>query len=106
MSEDHPYFKSRHCGRRNLDLGNNHRSGRVRTILIGSLAAVIGGTVVFWVKREHFEANNDRHESYRDIQKRVDGSPDRPVYVKTLRNQKLRLLLIHRNLLQWKAIAQ
>src|SRR5438309_11987070 len=45
------------------------------TVLIGSLAAVIGGTVVFGSnasKREHFEANYDRHESCRGTQNRVD----------------------------------
>src|SRR5262249_35000564 len=109
-SEDHPYFKSRHCCRRNLDLGNNHRSGRVRSYDPDWVTC--GGywrDGRFWVKREHFEANYDRHESCRGIQKRVDrpnGSSDRPVHVKTLRNQKPRMLLIHRNLLQSKAIAQ
>src|SRR5262245_8317862 len=82
MSEDHPYFKSRHCCRRNLDLGNNHRSGRVRSYDPDWVTC--GGywrDGRFWVKREHFEANYDRHESCRGIQKRVDrpnGSSDRP----------------------------
>ena len=42
------------------------------TVLIGAIAAVIGGMVVFWLKHEHFEANYDRHESRRGAQDRVD----------------------------------
>src|SRR5947209_16967937 len=56
--------------RRNLDLGNNHRSGRVRSY--GPDWVACGGyrrDGRFWVKREHFEANYDRHESCRGTQR-------------------------------------
>jgi hypothetical protein len=42
------------------------------TVLIGAIAAVIGGTVVFGVKHEHVETNYDRYESRRGPQDRVD----------------------------------
>src|SRR5439155_4425677 len=56
-----------------LILANNHRSGRVRSYGLHWVAC--GGyrrDGRFWVKREHFEANYDRHESCRGTQNRVD----------------------------------
>ena len=41
------------------------------TVLIGAIAAVIGGTLVFG-SHEHFETNYDRHESCRRTPDRVD----------------------------------
>src|SRR5262249_61198972 len=47
-SEGHPYFNSRHCCRRNLDLGIIIGAvGFGPTILVGSLAAVFCRTAVF-----------------------------------------------------------
>src|ERR1700757_197130 len=57
----------------NLDLGNNHRSGRVRSY--GHDWAACGcyrRDCRLWVKHEYFEANYDRHESRRGAQSRVD----------------------------------
>src|SRR5215831_12344393 len=73
LSEVHSYFKSRHGCRWNLDLGNSHRSGRVRSY--GHDWGACGcyrrdGRL--WVKHEYFEANYDRHESRRGAQSRVD----------------------------------
>ena len=56
-----------------LDLGNNHRSGRVRSY--GPDWGDCGcdrRDGRFWLKHEHFEANYDRHESRRGTQDRVD----------------------------------
>ena len=56
LSEVHSYFKSRYGCRWNLDLGNNHRSGSVRSYgLDWSACGCYRRDGRLWVKHEYFE---------------------------------------------------
>src|SRR3974377_727099 len=69
------------------------------------------GLPVIWVETRHMRAvlkaqinKTDRNDA-RGIAQMMQAGLYRPVHVKTLRSQKLRMLLTHRKLLQSKAIA-
>src|SRR5262249_1288941 len=69
------------------------------------------GVAVVWVGKRQSQAvvkgqinKKDRHDT-RGIAQMMRVGIYRPVHVKTLRSQKLRMLLTHRKLLQSKAIA-
>src|SRR5438094_3502595 len=77
--------------------------------LFGALAEA--GLAVICVETRHMRAvlkaqinKTDRNDA-RDIAQMMRAGLYRPVHVKTLRSQKLRTLLVHRKLLQSKAIA-
>jgi transposase len=65
---------------------------------------------VIWVETRHMRVlqaqinKTDRNDA-RDMAQMMRAGLNRPVHVKTLRSQKLRMLLTHRKLLQSKAIA-